>query len=83
MPLKKGSAEAKAWGEKMRRARAAKGHRGGKRGDKSKTHKGDEDYTTKKGDKDYHPKRRNVKAKGGRRPYTLAHGGGRGQGLVH
>ena len=59
--MRKGSAEAKAWGEKMRKAR------GGKKGDKSKTHKGDKDYTTKKGDKVYHQGGHMVKLKG--RPY--------------
>jgi hypothetical protein len=74
--MRKGSAEAKAWGEKMRKARM---------GNKSKTHKGDEDYTTKKGDKDHHVKGKNVK---GTRPFTAPRksklsGGGRGQNLVH
>ena len=60
----KGSAAAKAWGEKMRKARM----QGGKKGDKSKTHKGDKDYTTKKGDKDHHIAGHNVK--GSRRPFS-------------
>ena len=77
--MRKGSAEAIAWGEKMRKAR------GGKKNDKSKTHKGDKDYTTKKGDKDHHIKGKNVK---GSRPFTAPRksklsGGGRGQSLVH
>ena len=41
---------------------------GSKKGDKSKTHKGDLDYTTKRGDKDFHQKGHDVKKK--RRPYT-------------
>ncbi len=62
--MRKGSAEAKAWGEKMRKARM----HGGKKGDKSKTHKGDKDYTTKRGDKDYHMGGHDVKGK--RRPFS-------------
>jgi hypothetical protein len=37
------------------------------KGMKSKTHKGDMDYTTKKGDKDFHQKDKDVKKK--RSPY--------------
>ncbi|MBA59921.1 MAG: hypothetical protein CMQ40_12225 [Gammaproteobacteria bacterium] len=53
----------------LAKARAAKKrkHRGGKKGDKSKTHKGDLDYTTKRGDKDFHRKGHDVHKK--RRPY--------------
>jgi hypothetical protein len=36
---------------------------GEKKGDKSKTHKGDKDYTTKKGDKDFHEKGHDEKKK--------------------
>ena len=56
--MKKASAERKASGA---------GGRGSKKGDKSKTHKGDKDYTTKKGDKDFHEKGHDVKKK--RKPY--------------
>ena len=38
------------------------------KGAKSKTHKGDKDYTTKKGDKDFHQGGKDVKKK--RKPYT-------------
>ena len=62
--MRKGSAEAKAWGKKM--AAARKG--GSKKGDKSKTHKGDKDYTTKRGDKDYHRGGHDVKGK--KNPFT-------------
>ena len=41
--------------------------RGEKKGDKSKTRKGDKDYTTKRGDKDFHEGGKDVKK--GRRPY--------------
>jgi len=41
--------------------------RGESKGDKSKTHKGDMDYTTKRGDKDFHENKKDVKK--GRRPY--------------
>ena len=44
-----------------------KGMRGQKKGDVSKTRKGDLDYTTKKGDKDYHRKGKDIKEK--KRPY--------------
>jgi hypothetical protein len=56
------------------KARAAKKrkHRGGKRGDKSKTHKGDLDYSTKRGDKDFHRNRRDVHMRL-RRPYEAGH----------
>lgn len=37
--------------------------KGDKKGDMSKTHKGDKDYTTKKGDKDFHEKGKDVKKK--------------------
>ena len=37
------------------------------KGAKSKTHKGDKDYTTKRGDKDFHRKGHNVHKK--RAPY--------------
>ena len=37
-------------------------------GTRSRTHKGDMNFTTKRGDKDYHRGRRNVRAK--RAPYT-------------
>ncbi len=42
--------------------------RGEKKGDKSKTHRGDKDYTTKRGNKDFHRGGHDVKRK--RRPYT-------------
>jgi len=38
-----------------------------RKGSKSKTHKGDKDYTTKKGDKDFHEGGHDVKKK--RKPY--------------
>jgi hypothetical protein len=40
---------------------------GEKKGDKSKTHKGDMDYTTKKGNSDYHRGGKDVKLS--KRPY--------------
>jgi hypothetical protein len=45
-----------------------KGMRGSKKGDISKTKKGELDYTTKKGDKDFHRKSHDIKKK--RKPYT-------------
>lgn len=42
---------------------------GSKKGAKSKTHKGDMDYTTKKGDKDFHQKGKDVKKS--TRPYGV------------
>jgi hypothetical protein len=54
--------------EALKRASAErKKKRGSKKGDKSKTHKGDMDYTTKKGDKDFHEGGKDVKKK--KRPY--------------
>ena len=41
--------------------------RGESKGDKSKTRKGDLDYTTKRGDKDFHENKKDVKKS--RRPY--------------
>lgn len=41
--------------------------RGSKKGDKSKTRKGDKDYTTKRGDKDFHEGGKDIKK--GKRPY--------------
>lgn len=38
-----------------------------KKGDKSKTHKGDKDFTTKKGDKDFHEGGHDEKKK--KKPY--------------
>tara|TARA_A100001201_G_scaffold135211_2_gene123335 strand:- start:530 stop:826 length:297 start_codon:yes stop_codon:yes gene_type:complete len=49
------------------RADEAKAMRGRKKGSKSKTRKGDMDFTTKKGDKDFHEKGKDVKKK--RSPY--------------
>ena len=54
------------------------------KGDKSKTHPGDMDYTTKRGDKDFHRKGHNVKGKDGRKPFKaprhqdLGRGAGKG-----
>jgi hypothetical protein len=52
-----------------------------KKGSKSKTRKGDLDYTTKRGDKDFHRKGHDIKGK--RKPFTT-HGdvgeGGAGRG---
>ena len=45
----------------------AKKTRGSKKGDKSKTRKGDKDYTTKRGDKDFHQGGRDIKKT--RNPY--------------
>tara|TARA_R110000824_G_scaffold93091_1_gene225387 strand:- start:230 stop:592 length:363 start_codon:yes stop_codon:yes gene_type:complete len=45
-----------------------KGMRGEKKGSVSKTHKGEQDYTTKKGDKDFHSKSHDIKKK--RKPYS-------------
>lgn len=42
---------------------------GMKKGDKSKTHKGDLDFTTKRGDKDYHRGGKDVKPKKGKAPF--------------
>ena len=54
--------------EALKKASAErKKNRGSKKGDKSKTHKGDMDYTTKKGDKDFHEGGKDVKKK--KRPY--------------
>ena len=47
---------------------ASREKRGGKKGDKSKTHPGDLDYSTKKGDYMYHEDDHNVKKKS--KPYT-------------
>ncbi len=44
-----------------------KAMKGKKKGIKSKTHKGDKDFTTKKGDKDFHEGGKDVKKK--RKPY--------------
>ena len=52
--------------EAMKKASAER-KGGSKKGDKSKTHKGDKDYTTKKGDKDFHEGGHDVKKK--RKPY--------------
>ncbi len=49
----------------------------GHKGAKSKTHKGDKDYTTKRGDKDFHRKGKDVKAK--RKPYTKKGKGKKGK----
>ncbi len=49
----------------------------GHKGAKSKTHKGDKDYTTKRGDKDFHRKGKDVKAK--RKPFAKK-AGGKGKG---
>ena len=46
----------------------SKGMKGKTKGTKSKTHKGDKDFTTKKGDKDFHHGGKDVKEK--RKPYT-------------
>tara|TARA_R100000734_G_C3316470_1_gene108981 strand:- start:996 stop:1292 length:297 start_codon:yes stop_codon:yes gene_type:complete len=45
----------------------SKGMKGMKKGMKSKSRKGDKDFTTKKGDKDFHEKGKDVKKK--RSPY--------------
>ena len=46
----------------------SKGMKGKHKGSKSKTHKGDKDFTTKKGSKDFHEDGKDVKKK--RKPYT-------------
>jgi len=51
----------KALQEAILKSRAKKG--GSKKGDASKTHKNDKDYTTKKGNKDFHEKDKDVKKK--------------------
>ena len=47
----------------------SKGMKGKTKGTKSKTKKGDEDFTTKKGDKDFHEKGKDIKKK--RSPYNM------------
>ena len=45
----------------------SKGMKGKKKGSKSKTHKGDKDFTTKKGDKDFDEKGKRIKK--AKKPY--------------
>jgi|TARA_R100000084_G_C4650229_1_gene149204 hypothetical protein len=52
--------------------------RSSKKGAKSKTHKGDLDYTTKKGDKDFHRKGHDQKES--RRPFMPTNHGDMGEG---
>jgi len=49
-------------------AMTLKGMRGEKKGSVSKTHKGEQDYSTKKGSRDFHQKSHDIKKK--RKPYT-------------
>ena len=50
------------------RADEAMAMKGVRKGSKSKSRKGDKDFTTKKGDKDFHRKGKDVKVKG-KTPY--------------
>jgi hypothetical protein len=63
----------KAYKEAMKKKKAAaknKKIKAGTKGAKSKTHKGDKDYTTKAGDKVYHQKGKDVKKK--KKPFSAA-----------
>lgn len=63
-PMKKTSMKRQSAVDKLDEA---KGMKGMKKGMKSKSRKGDKDFTTKKGDKDFHRKGKDVKKK--RSPY--------------
>ena len=63
MPSGKGT-----YGNKVGRPKKSKKECKSCKGMKSKTHKGDKDYTTKKGDKDYHQGGLDVRKKN--MPYT-------------
>lgn len=63
-PMKKTTMKRQSATDKLHEAQGMKGM---KKGMKSKSRKGDKDFTTKKGDKDFHEKGKDVKKK--RSPY--------------